>query len=229
MDQNILESWSKTQEHGELVYEKFPHLNCSTDGRNDVKEYKKFCDFKGNVLDIGSGLVMPSYLMDNDKIKLGIGIDPLVKESYKGSKLYLLKAIGEFIPFQDKYFDSVSFATSFDHVINHKETILECLRTLKENAELVFWVNTEQEDQSILNKGLNKLRSKLSKKKNDDSIQLQASVIDSMEIPPGAVDKFHLIHITDKGLKEMLKDFPLKLISEKKIIGSTFLKYQKHE
>src|SRR5574342_763784 len=105
MDQKILESWSKTQEHGEIVYEKFPHLNCSTGNREDVKKYKEFCNFKGNVLDIGSGMVMPSYLMNNENIKLGIGIDPLVKESYKGSRLYLIKAIGEFIPFQNKYFD----------------------------------------------------------------------------------------------------------------------------
>lgn len=230
MDQELLKSWSKTQEHGEIVYEQFPHLNCSTGNREDVKKYKSFCNFKGNVLDIGSGLIMPSYLTDNDDIILGVGIDPLVKTAYKpDTNLYLTKAIGEYLPFKNEYFDHISFATSFDHVINHQQTLNECLRVLKQDGKIIFWVNSDQEKQSILNKGINKMRLKLSKPQLDQTVSDQEKLVNSMQIPQGAVDKFHLIHITDKGLREMLKDFPLKEISEMKIKGSTFVKYSKQK
>jgi SAM-dependent methyltransferase len=166
-------------------------------------------------------------MLNNENISLGFGIDPLVKTQYNSNKLYLLKAIGESLPFQNEFFNHISFATSFDHVINHVDALWETIRVLRQGGRLIFWVNSEQESQSILSKGINKIRIKLRPKQSDQSVLVQQEIVDSMEIPQGAVDKFHLIHITDKGLKEMIKAFPLRLIEEKKIIGSTFLKYEK--
>jgi hypothetical protein len=98
---NLVNTWQKLQDNADILYNKFPHLNCSVKTREDVKVFKEFCSFYGSVLDVGSGPIVSSYLQDNNKIEMAVGIDPLIPfgKYESDGKISLMRAIGEFLPF----------------------------------------------------------------------------------------------------------------------------------
>jgi SAM-dependent methyltransferase len=232
LDKETIQSWKKTQDNGIILYEKFPEYNLTTEDRKEVHEFKKFCSYHGNVLDVGSGLEIPSYLKDNDRIHFAIGTDPLVIKQSNQKNIILLKAIGEFLPVQDDFFDCVSFATSFDHVIDPVQTLMETKRVLKKGGSAIFWVDKEPEKRTIIQRALGKAKRTLfSGNINQEVSRIteQNIVINSIENIPNAVDKFHLKHIRHKEFIQLAESSGFRKVGEEihTEIQSVFLKFTK--
>jgi len=248
-DAPLLESWCKLQESGKKLYDDFPHLNLSVKGRKDVETFKEFSTFHGKVLDVGCGPIIPAYLQNNEEVEYAIGIDPLVS-SYKYNKtesIDLLKAIGEFMPFRDKIFDVISFATSFDHVIDPKRVLEETKRLLKKDGQIIFWIEGKgpsDEEKNNSKKSLGKFKSnskikqlarktiKVTKKQikmfKNPEIKDQAKIVNSMKVPEGAVDKFHLRHLHYNEFNQMCQSVGLKVVEKMEMskFRSTLIKYK---
>lgn len=232
IDQNVrndlIDSWVKTQENGDILYTKYPEYNLATEGREVVEKFKKFCDFKGNVLDVGCGFQMPSYLKRNPLITLGIGIDPLVREKSDIVNIELMKSVGENMPFKDESFDCISFMTSFDHVIDPDTVLKETYRLLKKTGIAVFCVESENVKKSnICSRVIRKFFPK--SMKIDNAIVEQEKIISSLEHPKGSADKFHLRHIKHIAFTSLACSMGFKKISEEyhPQFYSVFLKFSK--
>lgn len=230
VDLNLVNTWQKLQDNADILYDKFPHLNCSVKTREDVKAFKGFCSLHGNVLDVGCGPNVPSYLQDNNSIELAVGIDPLISfGKYKSNgKIILMRSIGEFLPFKENSFDFVCFATSFDHIIEPINVLNETKRVLKKNGVAIFWI--EDDPPSLIRRALRKTRRMIKNVKNyDPAIDSQEEIKQVMEVPPGAVDKFHLRHIHFKEFNELCHSLKLKQIEKRGMgdIKSVFVKYVK--
>lgn len=227
-DLNLINAWQRLQYNGSIVYDKFPHLNCSVKTREDVTAFKEFCSLYGIVLDVGCGPNVPSYLQDNNRIDVAIGIDPLISfdKCESGGKIILIRAIGEFLPFQQNSFDFVCFATSFDHVIEPIKVLNETKRVLKKNGIAIFWI--EDDPPNLIKRALRKTKRMINNVKNyDPAIDLQEMMKQSMEVPQGAVDKFHLRHIHFSEFNELCHSLKFKQIEKLKMenIKSIFVKY----
>jgi len=226
----LIDSWSKTQENGLVLYEKYPMLNLATDGRSEVSKFAKFCDFKGIVLDVGSGLQVPYYLRNNSCIELGVGIDPLVKKSSDLDNVKLVKAIGEKMPFRDEIFDCISFATSFDHVIDPYSVLKETYRMLKKDGIAIFWVEAEYSRKTpFYKKIVRKLIKKTVSEDVANAIRNQAIIASSLEHPKNSIDKFHLRHIKHIEFISLASSVGFKKIKEEyhSDFDSVFLKFEK--
>ncbi len=236
INSNVLITWEDLQKNGKEVYEKFPKFNCSVASRTETQLYKKFCSFHGKVLDVGCGPSVPGYLQNNENIDFAIGIDPLIPNRVE--KLYenidLMRALAEFLPFKDKTFDIVSFATSFDHVIEPEIVLKESIRVLKNDGIISFWIEDDPKQKSILERAVNKgkriLFSTMSKEARIETMDVkkQEEIIRSMKIPPGAIDVFHLRNYHYSKFDYLCQTFNLTKISEERVdsVKSVFVKYK---
>ena len=190
--------------------------------RKTTKMFKKFCDFSGKVLDIGSGPIIPGYLLDNDNIELELCLDPLLSTSNPLlSNIEMIKGIGEYLPFENNSLDTISFATSFDHVINPINVLNEVKRVLKNNGILILWLhNDPMKNARTLSYRLKnhvKYRIELSKRYflpkilknyriNQETLVQQSKFIKSLDVPT-TEDAFHLKHfdysLVDKLCSEL--------------------------
>lgn len=224
---SLLDSWNKTQDNGDIIYTKYPMLNLSTDGRDEVRKFKRFCDFNGVVLDVGCGLETPAYLKDNKEITLGIGVDPLLKKQSHYNNIQLIKSVGETLSFKEKTFDFISFATSFDHVIDPDITLKEIIRILKDTGISIFWVESEHVKRaSIMKRVSRKIFAKETDPFISKAIQEQNIIVDEMVCPEGSIDKFHLRHIRHLAFIELAATKGLIKIKEEDHpeFNSVFLK-----
>ena len=237
LDKQSLEIWSKLQVNGNDLYSKFSQLNLSTENRKDVVEFKKFSKFSGNILDIGCGPIIPDYLRNNTDVELTVGIDPLLSFDKNSSekKIDLMRAIGEFLPFNDDSFDFVCFGTSFDHVLDPDRVLNESKRVLKKNGTLVFWTDAEPKKNGLFKRAIKKTKNSLAgkvKSKIDSEytvlINEQQKLIESMEIPSGASDQFHLRHVKFDELNDLCLSLNFEQIKKKQLDNnvSLFVKYK---
>jgi ubiquinone/menaquinone biosynthesis C-methylase UbiE len=241
IDSKLLDAWDKLQENGETVYDKFPELNCAVKSRKDMEAFRKFCSFHGTVLDVGCGPRMPVYLENNEEVKLAIGIDPLI--SFNNVKLSddidLLSGMGEFLPFKDETFDVISFATSFDHMIEPITALKEVKRILKKDGFVCFWINDDiPKRPSLFRRAVRKTKRILFSKDSTAKKTIepqqqreeeQKSIVQAMQIPEGAEDQFHLRHIRNSEFDSLCSSVKLKRIEKigPVTINDLFVKYQK--
>jgi len=236
IEKSRFEVWEKVQENGLLTYEKFPEFNCSVEGRIETELFKDFCSFSGKVLDVGSGPSIPGYFLNNQKIDLAIGLDPLIPHTKMELKpnVDLIRGIGEFMPFKNNMFDLVCFATSFDHVIYPELVLKEVQRVLKPEGQAVFWIEEDRQiKKNLISRGINKtkrvLLPKLSKKvktRNEQIKKLQDTVT-NLEIPKGAEDHFHIKHFKYNEFTKLCSRLNFEYVEEEKLEGNqgVFLRY----
>lgn len=214
-----LQEWQKTQDNGLILYEKFPNQNLATDIRKEPLDFKKFVNYKGNVLDIGSGLEVPSYLKGLSNT-FCIGIDPFVKKQSREKNIVLMQTIAEHLPFSDKLFDCITFATSFDHVIEPEIVLSEVKRVLKDDGKAIFWVESEPKKptffKSLKSKGIRKIKSKIQifQEISVTSPSEQEIIIENLEKPTSAIDKFHLRHIRENDFIKLANRAGFKKIAQ---------------
>ncbi|KFM14543.1 ubiquinone-menaquinone biosynthesis methyltransferase protein [Marine Group I thaumarchaeote SCGC RSA3] len=256
LDSDLYQTWNTLQENGMKTYQNFPSDNLLTEGRELTKLFKNFCNFSGTVLDVGCGPTLPAYLKNNDKIQLGIGLDPLIStKNYQNEKnIDLIQGIGEFLPFKNEIFDFVSFCTSFDHVVNPNFVLNESKRVLKENGTIIFLngIHGSPKSENVQIQNNNIFRNLYSKINYNNPIRksLRTTIIfgrnqtnkiihhkqvkeqkfiKNLPVPNGAMDQFHMHYWDNSELNKQCEQLNLKKINEKILpdLNSEFLMYQK--
>lgn len=195
LNSKIWKVWNQLQENGVVAYENNPTSNLGIGPRQDFISFGEFCDYKGLVLDIGVGpQELPThfeYVKSANQYSF-IGIDPLTGQQPR--KFPFVLGLGEYLPFRDKLFDRVIYATSLDHFINPVETLFEAKRVLKDDGIICIWIGE---------KDINTPKPKES-----------PDWYEKLEIPEGAQDPFHFKRFTVKELKQYLAEANLKVYEE---------------
>lgn len=209
-DADVLERWSlweTLQANGEQAYEIDPPSSLSVGDREDVRAFARFADLRGRVLDIGCGpQEHPAYA----EAVAGdfVGIDPL--SGTQPRAFAFVKAIAEYLPFPDASFDRVLFATSLDHVLSPGRSIAEAFRVTRPGGTVVVWFGEPSPPPALperlrmaartLRQGelgtvLRGARATLGRRmgRRPAVVQTDAAGL-TFEVPPGAVDAFHVAH-----------------------------------
>lgn len=182
------ELWKELQGLEWDLYKKIPVGTFSVDGLigaemtgyiiNAVIPY-------GRCLDVGCGaLPMPAYMKTAETVNF-IGIDPYEGDQKREFPFYC--GYAEELPFEDKSFEGVLFATSLDHVIEPEKALSEAYRVIVEEGYLFIWTGLKKNDK--------KFREWFNSPK------------------PARYNKYHMWAFTEKTLMDLIKDF----IMEKKV------------
>ncbi len=95
---------------------------------------RRIQELKGEVLDLGSGTVRPSYheflKMDRDAKIISVEISDERKPDIKAD-------LEKPFPFKDKEFDYVLCFNLLEHIFNYKNLVGESFRVLKKDGELI--------------------------------------------------------------------------------------------
>jgi SAM-dependent methyltransferase len=197
LDQPIWKTWDHLQKNGVTSYENSPTNNLGVGPRQDYIAFGEFCEFKGMVLDVGVGpQKMPSHVkyVSGRDFKF-VGVDPLLGEQPRD--FYFVQALGEYLPFKDKLFDQVVYATSLDHFVNPVTALIESKRVLKDDGEILIWVGE--------------------KDKNAPKPKESPDWYKSLQVPAGAEDPFHFKRFNIQELLTYFKEAGLKVKTEKVI------------
>ena len=98
----------------------------------------------GICLDVGCGVLeTPYYMKVADSVEF-FGIDPY--KEVKRRTFVFKEGYAENLPWEDKFFDGVLFATSLDHVKSPAASISEAHRVLKDDGHLFVWVSLRKND-----------------------------------------------------------------------------------
>ena len=98
-------------------------------------------------LDVGCGLMaLPYYMEIADKVNFS-GIDPLDDGGER--EFEYICAAAENLPFGDKSFDNVLFASALDHFLDPTLAVAESRRVLKDGGLLIVWTALIGDDGDI--------------------------------------------------------------------------------
>ena len=125
---------------GTDTYEGLPANSCSTEKHPQSKLFMAFLRpyLRGHVLDVGCGpQAIPSYLAGYPK-RLIHGIDPISQPS--SHPFDFVQGYGEFLPWEDKSFDTLISATTLDHYYLLDRGISEAFRVLREGGHFIAWI-----------------------------------------------------------------------------------------
>jgi len=223
-DKNIQEKtdlWEKLQENGAISYSLLPETNLAVSERDEIKRFMEFSQIQGTVLDVGCGpQAIPSYAVNF--IGRFVGIDPL-----KGSperEFEFVNAVGEYLPFRDKTFDCVLFATTIDHFLDAVKVLSETRRVLKPGGAASIWfaeyVELLPPDTTPiiilkLRNAFDLLRHfevsefsrrliKQFRKSKEPAVDPRVEYLYSLPAPPGAYNAFHSVRPTLPELRQWL-------------------------
>lgn len=236
-DKEVLEKWSlweQLQKNGSISYTADPELNLSVGQREDAKSFADFCNLSGLVLDVGCGpQQIPSYGLDFDGQL--VGIDPLRGAEHK--HFDFVQGIGEYLPFRAATFDQVLFGTSLDHMLDPKLALAEARRVIKPHGTVNIWMGEvdgsadeagETSDEVIETQGTRyrrRVRKAIAMLQEGDVAGLTARLralwgagarpshgaeyLAELEVPEGAVDHFHLVHLNQSMVEAWLREVGL--------------------
>jgi SAM-dependent methyltransferase len=108
-----------------------------------------------------------------------VGIDPLRGE--RDREFAFVQGVAEYLPFRDRTFDRVLFATSIDHVLVPELAVGEARRVCKINGHVCLWFGEI---------GAVSVRDKIGARMG----RWIRSGSCEWDIPDGAVDAFHFDH-----------------------------------
>jgi ubiquinone/menaquinone biosynthesis C-methylase UbiE len=132
--------WQQLFENGRREYEIRPTTSLSVMGNPGARAFRQFLSIylEGHVLDIGCGpQAMPLYFEGYDIERLA-GIDPLPGVPHRNFEF--VEGFAEFLPWPDGEFDTVTVATSLDHVLCLDMVLSEIRRVLRPSGRCVIWV-----------------------------------------------------------------------------------------
>lgn len=131
--------WHKAFEEGRRAYEADPIANLSVEGHRNAEVFRAFIApyMAGSVLDVGCGpQELPVYLR-GFKLDRVAGLDPL--PGVPKRRMDFCQGFAEFLPWEDRQFDMVLFATSLDHVLSLEKTLEEVCRVLRPGGKCIVW------------------------------------------------------------------------------------------
>lgn len=139
------QAWEQLQQNGLVSYLQDPDHNLGIGERPDCKAFSQFCKYYGLVLDVGCGpQKWPAYFDPHANNTTYFGVDPLTED--QGADYYQFRALGEFLPFADRVFDHVVFATSLDHFVDPVQALKEAGRVCKKQGEIDIWIGEKSKD-----------------------------------------------------------------------------------
>lgn len=136
--------WKKAFDAGALEYGRGLATSLSIEGNPGAEAFRKFLSLyaHGHVLDIGCGPQdFPSYFAGLAIERLA-GIDPLPRQ--KEPRFEFAQGFAEWLPWPSEEFDTITVATSLDHVVSLDMTLEEVRRVLRPGGSLVLWVSFVQ-------------------------------------------------------------------------------------
>lgn len=138
-------TWDQLQKNGLVSYRRDPGHNLAVGKRPDCLAFSEFCSFKGLVLDVGCGpQTWPAYFGRRETDTRFMGIDPLIG---RPSQIYTqLRALGEYLPFADRAFRHVVFATTLDHFVDPSVALKEARRVCVSGGEIDIWTGEKAPD-----------------------------------------------------------------------------------
>jgi ubiquinone/menaquinone biosynthesis C-methylase UbiE/uncharacterized protein YbaR (Trm112 family) len=190
MSSTLWNTWKKLENNQKVAYHMDPEHNLSIGKRKDVKDFATFCKFKGLVLDVGCGpQPWPAYFGYPSTEVYFIGVDPLAGNV--DADYIKFRAFGEYLPFQEKTFDHIVFATSLDHMVDPLVPLTEAKRVCKMGGQVNIWIHE--------------------KKRKAPRIEHSPEWYERLEHPTHAVDAFRFARITFNELKSLLQRVEMKL------------------
>lgn len=189
---DVGKTWELLQKNGLVSYESSPSENLGVGKRQDFLDFAEFSDFHGYILDVGVGPQMvPTHIeYCQNKDASFVGIDPLIGDQPRNFPFIL--GLAEFLPFVNKRFDQVLFVTSLDHFIDIDLAFIEAKRVLKDEGELCIWFGV--------------------KKENSPRKGKSHTWYEELDVPDGAIDRFHFIHLDEKTFLDYVDDHNFRII-----------------
>lgn len=187
--------WEKLQENGLISYENDPYSNLVIGEREDALEFMRFCDLRGNVLDVGCGpQATPTHIAYcNKKDVFFVGIDPL--EGKQPRSFAFVLGLGEYLPFRDELFDQVLIVTSLDHFIDPIVPLREARRVLRGDGEIYVWIGEKEKDAPVPAKS--------------------EEWYESLNVPEGAEDPFHFKRVSGLEFESYAEKSELEICKSK--------------
>lgn len=115
--------------------------------------------FEGkSVLEVGCGPTGIIFELNNSKFRVGLEpmeLEGLVSDTTKRS--IVRKGIGEEIPYEDAFFDTVISFNALDHSATPTKVVQEICRVLKQDGELLLWVYVLRKKYTFLRGLLNRI------------------------------------------------------------------------
>ena len=207
--------WEQLQANGQQAYEIDPPSSLSVGQRADAEAFAEFSDLQGLVLDVGCGVqALPSYGRGLDG-RL-VGVDPLRGE--RDREFEFVQAVAEYLPFCDRTFDRVLFATSIDHVLVPELAVAEAHRVAKSRGWVCVWLG------EIPAPGLRERIRRRIRRPRRTRIQTPRAEM-SFRIPEGAVDAFHVAHPDAQTVTDWLEQAGLTVQAvERPLPGHCFVR-----
>jgi SAM-dependent methyltransferase len=210
-------AWEVLQRNGVTAYRTLPEFNLSIGARRDARAFRVFCQPADLVLDIGCGpQQLPSYHSAASRV---VGIDPVFGE--RPRDFPFVQAIAEYLPFRDRAFDQILFASSLDHVLDPRRSLAEAKRCLKPGGRIDLWLDAQEFAAStvrprrwpyltLARKGWRALTRHpwLRVAGFRRTLSFLAAVA-RMPVPRGAQDCFHFQQWTASSLSPLLSDVKL--------------------
>ena len=224
--------WSKLQANGLMSYQLAPELNLATRERRDVTAFREFMSLEGYVLDVGCGPqpAVPGYIDSTQSIDY-VGLDPLPGDRKR--EFVHISGYAEMLPFADKVFGSVIFATSLDHLLDIRLALAEAARVLRPEGTVYIWTDdlNEAQDMSswtrralrIAIRGTEQALTGVRRMGMRRTFHYLRRAID-MQVPAGAVDYFHVALPTVGEVIACLANAGLKVTGKQTYQRSLFLR-----
>ena len=168
-----------------ISYDRDPGVNVSYDERPDALQFGEFCNYHGDILDIGCGPhKVPSYIKfkRNEEAKY-YGIDILVGEQPKEHNF--VQAMGEHLPYRDNLFDITISGTSILHYVSPIAGIKEALRVTKPKGYLCIRLGVKSGEAPVPKES--------------------PEWYEKLDIPEGAVNPFHYNRYSEDVFDEIIK------------------------
>jgi ubiquinone/menaquinone biosynthesis C-methylase UbiE len=186
-------SWDQLQANGVVSYTQDTTRNLGVGDRPDYLQFSRFCNFEGRVLDVGCGpQAWPTHFKHHATGTQFIGVDPLVGEV--AADYLQVRALAEYLPFQDSAFDHVVFATSLDHFINPLPVLQEAVRVCKPGGSIDIWIGEKSPEAP--------------------KPSVSPAWYQKLVKPEGAEDVFHFKRLESTEVKEFLRRANLEIIAE---------------
>ena len=211
--------WEKLQANGQRAYELDPRSSLSVGERPDAEAFAQFADLHGLVLDVGCGVqALPTYGRGLDG-RL-VGVDPLRGE--RDREFEFVQAIAEYLPFPDRTFDRVLFATSIDHVLVPQLAVAEARRVTKAHGSVCLWLG--EVPQRAAEGRRERFGRWMSRPPAEATVQTLRGPT-SFPVPAGAVDPFHVSHPDARTVTGWLERAALTVHAvERPVCGHCFVR-----
>ena len=195
MDRPEWKAWNVLQANGVVSYQADPEHNLGVGERSDFRQFAEFCDFHGNVLDIGVGPQRcPTHIQHCSRTEVFfVGLDPLVGDQPRC--FAFVRGLGEYLPFRRSVFDQVLFVTSLDHFIDPRPPLREAARALREDGDICVWIGE--------------------KDRNAPRPKKTNPWYETLKVPPGAEDRFHFKRFTTEEFEGYLSELRFVIVGRR--------------